>query len=84
MAKRGRGSPGRVGGPDLPGLAGARAEKGKQCLSSSAHAPGRHSRTRRNKPPYRPATSARCRAAFVRFPQIRIEHHWLDRLRERS
>jgi len=34
--------------------------------------------------PYRPATSARCRAAFVRFPQIRIEHHWLDRLRERS
>jgi len=33
---------------------------------------------------YRPATNARCRAAFVRFPQIRIEHHWLDRLRERS
>lgn len=34
--------------------------------------------------PYAAATRTRCRAAFVRFPQIRIEHHWLERLRERS
>lgn len=34
--------------------------------------------------PYAAAARTRCRAAFVRFPQIRIEHHWLERLRERS
>jgi hypothetical protein len=26
----------------------------------------------------------RWRAAFVRLPQMRMEHHWLERLRERS
>jgi hypothetical protein len=33
---------------------------------------------------HRGAPRARWRAPFVRFPQMRIEHHWLERLRERS